>query len=468
MSHARLGDVLIVGLGKSGIAAARYCAARMESGEVSSLTIYAGTRTPETFRAGQEFTVAGVQVIYDEKDVAGHFHIGIVSPGISMFDGFYLSAAGACDEFMSEPEFAYREDPEGWLAITGTNGKTTTVSLTAHLLNRAGIPARACGNIGVPCIQAVEERTGELLVAELSSYQIASMERFTAVAGACINVTADHLEWHRTFEAYRDAKRKLFDTMGEGQLAVFDIEDGRCAEMVSELTAAGYRVASVSTRLDPGTADAGWFAEGGLHVRLAGDESFLIGVEELPLEGEHNHANALTASLLALSRGATQEAIREGLKTFTPLSHRMEFVGRALGKDFYNDSKATNTDATIRALTAFEGRELTLLLGGHDKGTDLTEFCEKCVEAATTIVCYGEARERFLAAFMDTPGVEDIPLAEASHMLEALEVAIPITDYDGTILLSPACSSFDEFTSFEERGDVFKRAVHTLMEQARV
>ena len=352
------------------------------------------------------------------------------------------------------------------IGITGTNGKTTTTSLTQHLLRSSGMAASAVGNIGMTAISAVDSRSqGDWLVAELSSYQLATTCELHPRVSVLLNITPDHLAWHRSHDNYARAKISLFKNMDRDDLAIVDVEDDGINAYRDQVFVSGRRVLSVSFE-DPGTADAAFVRDGVLTVRLADDETSLVSAGELKIFGHHNVINALAASAAALACGATAVGVREGLKVFAPLEHRVEPCGELDGVRYVNDSKATNTDAVLKALTAFPQDRVILLLGGHDKGTPLDEFAEQVAAQVGAVVCFGEARERFRHALEETEGASDIDIAVASDLCDAVDVARSLAGRGDVVLLSPACSSFDEFSGFEERGRRFKAYLQELRDHA--
>ena len=460
---ARFGSVLVLGLGKSGTAVCDYCLDALASRRptVSSLVVYAGEDSENNRKAARRCLDAGVPVVFGSEQVEGRFDTCVASPGISENSDFYRSAAAASTVVMSEPEFAFQLSPERWIGITGTNGKTTTTSLATHLLCSCGMPARSVGNIGAPCVAAVESRTpGDYLVAELSSFQLASAVTLSPRVGVLLNITPDHLAWHGSHEAYVAAKMKLFAHLKPDALAVVDLRDEGSARCAEQLLARGVRLLGIDTRPGVRTEGRAGVADGRLYVWLPSAQMpiDLARVSELQIKGEHNVANALAAAAAVLYCGADAESLSAALRTFAPLEHRIEPCGVVDGVSYYNDSKATNTDATLKALTAFDDRPLIVLLGGTDKGTDLTGLVDACARRCEAVVCFGAARERFLAAFEGC----GIPVLEAEHLSDAVDVARAAAAPGDVVALSPACSSFDEFGGFVERGAYFKDKVRRL------
>lgn len=487
MAPKNLGRVLVLGLGTSGTAVVKYCLP-LRGARVDALCIAAGRKTDASRAAAAEYAAAGAIVAFGEDcvpqlaqaaGVSGRFDLCIASPGISENSDFYKAAAAASDEIISEVEFAWRESAADatWVAITGTNGKTTTTALTEHLLQSAGEAARAVGNIGDACIAVVGAGNTKVYVAEVSSYQLASTRKFAPNVAVLLNITPDHLHWHGTLEAYRDAKFKLLANLPSvpGAVAVMDATNDVVRAKVRELAAKsdeerGFTYVPFGTadgiagdmRAKCGSENAAFLGtDGALHVALNGTEHVLCLASELQIPGEHNVSNALAAAAAALAAGASDEAVSAALTTFAPLEHRIEPCGSVNGVACYNDSKATNVDATLKALAAFPHTRPIVLLGGDDKGTDLAELVAEAHQHTQAVVCFGAAGPRFHEAFeaaaADAPA--GFQLLQASHMEDALDAALAVAKAGDVVLLSPACASFDEFTCFEQRGDVFKQLV---------
>ncbi len=508
-----LGEVLVVGLGKSGTDVVRYLAE--QGSRITSLTIVTGradrTISAEVARVIGSCIFPVVLWSNDEflarmsadrggqdQDVSQVFDAGIVSPGIACHDGLYVAGKAACAAWMSEPEFAYREfaHPEYWVGITGTNGKTTTTALATHVLNSGGIAARAVGNIGDTCIEALRQMRAtyeqsssafvpDVLVAELSSYQLETTERFHPTCAVLLNITPDHLSWHQSFEAYAQAKYKLFAQQGANDLAICCTDDIEARAVYERLMAIDDRsAATIGLSLEAHSS------AGILHL----DGLPLVAKDELLLSGEHNMVNALAAALVGRHFGITRKQIGAALVSFAPLAHRIERVGECKISDdktvvFINDSKATNPEAALKAVHAFANKNLILLLGGTDKHTEIDDFIAQCLASAIVVICYGEAGERFQQvinqqanerqeraqhesadqASTDQPTNQvgnPLPqlLMQTPHLQDAFEIALeiaaiyPCEEDESTfhLVLSPACASFDEFSSFEERGEFFK------------
>jgi UDP-N-acetylmuramoylalanine--D-glutamate ligase len=334
------------------------------------------------------------------------------------------------------------------IGITGSNGKTTTTSLVGHMLREAGVPVQVGGNIGRPVTAMVESsRADGWNVLELSSFQIETISEFRAHIALALNVTANHLDRHHTFENYAAAKGRLFETQLGGDFAVLNAEDPVCV---------GYAEGSLAT--------AQWFSSRrevrpGASLRgeeLVLDGRVLMGAGEIPIRGRHNVENVLAAAIAAARAGVKPEAIAAAVRTFQAVEHRLEFVRTVSGIDFYNDSKATSVDATLKALDAFPGG-LWVILGGKDKGLDYSPLREPLQAKARAVLLIGAAAAKIGDQLRGAARLVDSRTLDA-----AIAHAYGKGQPGDTILLAPACASFDQFKSFEHRGEVFKQIVNQL------
>lgn len=464
-----LGNVLVLGLGKTGQAVCDYCLDQAD--RLSSLTVAAGARNDAALEKAARLENQGARVLFDTTSFSHHYDLCIASPGISQFSDFYQNALAHADEVISEVEFAWRESARDsvWVAITGTNGKTTTTALCAHLLQTAGKKALAVGNIGDTCIEAISKGEADYYVAEVSSYQLASTKKFAPHVAVLLNITPDHIKWHKSFEAYCQAKQRIYANLASvAGVVVMDAVNDVVREYVKELkqipaTERGFSYIPLgsaqglhNSMIDACGSDNAAYVDGSLlTVDYAQTKTALVTTDELQIPGEHNVSNALAASCAALVLGCDPEDVRQGLRKFQPLEHRLEACGSVKGVACYNDSKATNVDATLKALAAFGDRKPIVLLGGDDKGTSLDVLVEEASEHCKAVVCYGEAGPRFFEAFTSS----SLPSYEAAHMEDAFDLALDTAEPGDIIALSPACASFDEFSCFEERGEVFKELV---------
>jgi len=447
-------DILVLGLGASGVAVADYCGRRLGS-EFGSVTAIDAADSDRLRDAALELGRHGVDVRLGAEVVEGAYDLCIASPGIPPYAPLMRSAKNACDRTVSEIEFAFERSACPWIAVTGTNGKTTTTALAAHLLTAGGEPAIAVGNIGAPAIEAVaEEDDGVVLVAEVSSFQLALTERFHPRVAVLLNITPDHIDWHGSYERYAEDKARVFANLGRDDVAVIGIDDAGAASLVPSLERCAARVVTVSVK--PGS-DAAARVEGGLlQLRVSSGEYIaLVAIEELQIRGAHNVINALAAAAAAHSMGVSIDAIKTGLVSFAPIEHRLEPAGIAVGAEWFNDSKATNPDAVSKALTAFGDRPLVLLLGGRNKGNDFGPLALEAAERAHAVILFGEACSDLDRAFAAT----GVTVRRAAGLADAVRLAAEVADPGDAVLLSPACASFDEFANYEERGKTFKALV---------
>lgn len=449
-------DVVVLGLGSSGQATVRHFAARAAAGERLRV-IAADEADTEALRAtAEELRSLGVDVRLGVAD-APVADLVVASPGIPPESRLMLSARASGVPVISEVELAFTRSRSPWIAVTGTNGKTTVTCLITHLLACSGVPAEAVGNIGTPPIEVVDS-TGEatVLVAEVSSFQLAATEMFSPRVAVLLNITPDHLDWHPDLAAYARDKARVFANQGAGDLAVVVVDDPGAAPMAGELTERGLRVCRVSLRE--------WYAGGAglIGERIAIDTPEgpleLIPAEELPLLGRHNRLNALAACAAAHEAGATAEGLRDGLRSFRPVPHRLEPVDVVRGVEYVDDSKATNPDAVVKALEAFEDRPVVALLGGKAKGTSFRPLAEAVARNARSAVAFGEAAGEIAAAFEGL----DVPVTRAAGLDEAVRAAADIAEAGDVVLLAPGCASFDEFENYARRGEAFAAEVSRL------
>ena len=468
---ASLGRMLVLGLGKSGEAACRYCEGLL-GGRVEDITVAGGDSSAGSLAFADGHGSPQARFYFDSTEVEGRFDLCIASPGISQFDDFYLNAQKASTEVISEVEFAWRESAQDalWVAVTGTNGKSTTTALAAHILAASGRKAVAVGNIGDTCLDAVAAGKADIYVAEVSSYQLASTKYFAPNVAVLLNITPDHLAWHKSHEAYVAAKTKVFDNLAcnPGAVAVLDATDAEARRIVRGFKARpreergfDYIPLGAAAGLDVnmqeacGSENGAYLRDGRLCLSFKGRDLCFGPVDGLQIKGRHNAANALAAATAAAVLGVPEAAIADALKSFAPLEHRIEPCGAIAGVACYNDSKATNVDATLQALCAFGDTRPIVLLGGYDKGTGLEGLVRGAEEHCKAVVCFGAAGPRFLDAFKGA----QVPSFPAAGLEDALDVALEHAQAGDVVILSPACSSFDEFDDFEHRGTVFKDLV---------
>jgi len=363
------------------------------------------------------------------------------SPGVPREFAPLAAAYAAGTPVWSEIELASRAMPNPIMGITGTNGKTTTTELLAHVLNEGGMDAVACGNVGTPMAALVGQVAGDTwLVAECSSFQLEDIPTFHPHAAVLLNITPDHMDRYPDFEAYRQAKLNLFTNQGPHDLAI----------VAAGMQAAGAAPTRRVVASGPPGPDAVSWAEGGLHVQGLG---LVAPWSDIPLLGAHNRENVMAAAAMAAHAGLGAEEIARGLATFPGVPHRLEVVGTADGVTFVNDSKATNPAAAIAALGAYPQR-VRLIAGGSSKDTPFDDFARAASAAVVHAYLIGETAPQIARAFEG----EHV----ASSLLPDLPTAVSRAAADASpgdvVLLAPACASFDQFSGYTHRGEVFREA----------
>lgn len=337
------------------------------------------------------------------------------------------------------------------IGITGTNGKTTTTALTGHILRESGIACQVGGNIGTaPADMVATSRPDQWNVLELSSFQLETIETFRAQIAACLNVTQNHLDRHHTLENYIHAKARIFETQQREDLAVLNADDPVTVALSQR------RRANVVWFSGTHQVSGAWLD--GDAIRLNGEE--LLNVHDLKLRGRHNYENVMAAALMAQRAGASLEQIASAAASFAPVEHRLEFVREISGVAYYNDSKATSVDATLKAIDAFAGG-LWIILGGKDKGSDYTVLRDPLRAKARAALLIGAAAAK-IAQHLD----DAVPVISCGTLAAAIDQASHSASPGDTVLLAPACSSFDQFESYEHRGRVFKDLVNALAKNA--
>ncbi len=433
---------VVMGSGRSGLAAARYYATQ-------GLPVVLTDNRPDPGHA-LELALAkdGIPGVWGDHPIAllDACTELIISPGIPRTAPFVAEALSRGIQVFGEVELAHRllrerNDGSRVLAVTGTNGKSTTTDLAAHLLKSAGLPATACGNLGTPMIEAAQTAVpGTTYVVELSSYQLESTLSFHAEAAAFLNLTPDHLARHGDMDTYRRTKLRVFDGQTQADIRVVPSAHPEWWQ--------GAPGAGRTQRFGWSPCDA-WCDDRGL-LHLHGQP--LLPRTELLIPGDHNVENALAACLLAHQAGASPEQLRAGLRSYPGLAHRIAFCGEMGGVKAYNDSKGTNVDATLTAIHALPG-PLVLLLGGTDKGASYEPLRDALAGKLRRLVFLGEAVPQLLRDLGDLPH-EVVPAFD-----EATRAALALAQPGDQVLLSPACASFDQFNNFEQRGERFETLV---------
>ena len=446
-----MGDaILIIGAARSGVASAEYLLSIGKQIVISDMN----TKLAEDVET--QLGHASVSYVWGKQpDVAAlQPELIVMSPGVPLSIPPVVKARELGIPVISEPELAFRYSDVPFDAITGTNGKTTTTTLTAFLLEKEGRKVVAGGNIGLPLIsQCPKMSANDIVVAEMSSFQLESVDSFCPKVAVVMNLTPDHLDRHKTMEAYAAAKANIFKNQGPEEYLLLNKDDAIVAAMAAGAKSHVYYF-SQQEILDEGI----WLEDGNLVYRLDknGAPQVLIPAAEIGIVGSHNWQNAMAASLAALLMGQQPEIIAERLRAFKGVAHRMEPVATIDGVLYVNDSKGTNPDSTEKALGSYGERPIVLIAGGRNKGSDMAVLVPLMRAHCRGVVLVGEATGDFIDAFERT-GYTDYVCAESFE--DAVAKAREMAQSGDVVLLSPACASWDMFDNFEQRGDLFKELV---------
>jgi UDP-N-acetylmuramoylalanine--D-glutamate ligase len=436
---------LVIGFQRTGRALARALAARGVAVRVVDAKDAAALGVDGAPLAGVE------PLLGDDRAPARLDGVDLVvpSPGVPRAHVLLVEAARRGIPIASEIEVAARLGRAALIAITGTNGKSTTTSLVGRALELSGRRTFTGGNLGRPLIDAVDT-DADVWVAEVSSFQLEWVTSFRPAVACLLNVTPDHLDRHASFAEYRDAKARIFAAQTPADAAVVN-----CDDPVAAAIGAGLPARRLSFGQD--RVDAGAFLDGGhAIVRLDGRED-RVTLARTRLAGRHNAENVMAAALVARLAGAPASAVQEAVDTLAPLPHRLAFVAERSGVRWFDDSKATNVGATVKSLQSFAG-PVVLLAGGVDKGGDYAPLVAAAREKTRLVLVFGQARERIAAALR----AGGVPVCEADDLSQAVRMAAGAAVPGDTVLLAPACSSFDMFADYGARGRAFERAVEEL------
>jgi UDP-N-acetylmuramoylalanine--D-glutamate ligase len=440
--------VLVVGLGKSGVASALFLADRGARVAVSDTKSEEDLHheIPQLLDRG-----IGVEAGYHGERTFKEQELIVISPGVPSDVPQLMQARQAGTPVIGEVELAARYLKGHIVAITGSNGKTTTTSLAGEIIAANGKHTLVGGNIGTPAISFVEAATDDTwIVLEVSSFQLETIETFRPKIAVVLNVTPDHLDRHHTFENYVAAKERIFENQTSSDFAVLNADDAMCVAMAGKTKAAVY-----------------WFSrqhlvEHGAFVRAdsiiwrdADKQQVIMPVSEIALKGAHNVENVLAGVCTGMLAGVGPADIRRAVANFKAVEHRLEYVATIRGVEYYNDSKATNVDATIKALESFAGG-IHLILGGKDKGSDYSLLNSLLAQRVKRVYTIGAAAPKIESQ------IKGAPVTSAGTLDNAVRRAVESATPSDIVLLAPACASFDQFVSYEHRGRVFKDLVKQI------
>lgn len=436
--------VLVLGLSKSGIAAAKLAKKRGADVYLSE----GKDIKPENLQKVEELKSLGINTEYGghSDEFLNIADIVITSPGIPPHSDVITALKKKNIPIISELEFAYLESKTPFIIITGTNGKTTTTALTEHILQRK-LKVKACGNIGQPPCNMVDDNL-DYFVCEASSFQLEMTRTLKPYISVWTNFTPDHIDWHQGLDNYFKAKAKVFKSQQAPKYSVLNAKDTKLLEFAKQAEGELFMFAGNIG------ANCCYEENGNIVYKRNNIPEIIISLKDCPLIGEHNYQNTMCAIICAKLTGIDNETIKQAIMDFKAPEHRLEKVAQINGITFYNDSKATNPEAAIVAINSFNNTNVALIAGGRDKNTDLKEFCDSIKKHIKTVILIGEAADRF-EENLKANGFTNI--IRENTMEDAIDKGITLQP--DVVLLSPACASFDMFTSYENRGEVFKQYV---------
>jgi UDP-N-acetylmuramoylalanine--D-glutamate ligase len=446
--------VLVVGLGRSGVASALFLKSRGAQVTVSD------SKPEEQLR--NEIPVLLDHGIAVETGRHGdrtfrNQDLIVVSPGVPVDAPPLVQARAMGEPVIGEIELAAEFISGPVVAITGSNGKTTTTTLVGEILSKSGKKTLVGGNIGTPAISLVESASSETaVVLEVSSFQLETIRAFRPKVAVILNITPDHLDRHRTFQAYVDAKARIFENQQVDDFAVLNADDPTCVDLAGRTRA---KIIWFSRKRE--VEQGAFVRKGEIVFRDSRGEQTIMPVSEVPLKGVHNVENVLAAICAGALMGCSPESIRSAVREFKAVEHRLELVANVNGVDYYNDSKATNVDATIKALESFPAN-IHLILGGKDKGSDYTVLNRLLRERVKAVYTIGAAAEKIQSQIAGAAKI-----VRAVTMEKAVKEASSAARRGEIVLLAPACASFDQFQNYEHRGRVFKELVMNLSASSR-
>jgi len=446
--------VLVVGLGKSGVASALFLKAHGARVTVSDTKPQDELKNeiPALLDQGIAVETGG----HGERTFRGQDLI-VVSPGVPVDAPLLVQARALGEKVIGEIELAAAFFPGKIIAITGSNGKTTTTTLAGEILAAGGVSTAVGGNIGTPAISLVERATADTTaVLEVSSFQLETIQKFRPRIAVVLNVTPDHLDRHRTFAAYTDAKARIFENQQTDDFAVLNADDPTCVEMAAR-TRAQVFLFSRKREVQQGA----YVHQGQVLFRDSKGQREIMLLSEIPLKGAHNVENVLAAVCVGALSGIDPGKIRKAVASFKAVEHRLEYVATIRGVEYYNDSKATNVDATIKALESFPAN-IHLILGGKDKGSDYSVLNDLLRQRVKRVYTIGAAAGKIESQ------IKGAEIVHAETLENAIKRASESAQPGDVVLLAPACASFDQFRSYEHRGKVFKDVVKTVAAEIKV
>ena len=446
--------VMVVGMAKSGFSAARLLL------KLGAEVLLYDQKNAEAFPEIEELFAAGAQnrLGQDPQKVALEAQMLVLSPGVPVKQPFIEAAQKAGKPVISEIELGYQTAQAEFVCISGTNGKTTTTALTGQIFSDGGRHTYTLGNIGTPiCEKSLETKKGDIIVAEVAALQLETIDQFHPRAAALLNITEDHLNRFGTMQYYGDCKMREFENQTTEDFAVMNLDDPLTASRIAQLHS---RVLLFSRKQE--VEEGAYLKNGSIVFKMNGVEQEICPAADVRIPGPHNLENALAAVCLAMCMGIDPSSIAHTLRTFPGVEHRIEFVREVGGVRYINDSKGTNPDSTIKAIQTMTNPTV-LILGGYDKHNTFDELFAAFTEQIVGIVVLGATKQKILKAAADA-GYPASRTFAVDTFEQAVKKAREIAPKGGTVLLSPACASWDMFDNFEQRGEIFKQIVQSFEE----
>lgn len=444
--------ILVIGAARSGCAVAAFL-----SKKGALVTLTDGKRLDKLGEALEPLKGLPINYVLGEEPVikGGGFHYAVISPGVPLNIPLVKKIKRSKIPLTGEMELAYQYSKSPMAAITGTNGKTTTTSLLGQIFADAGVSVLVGGNIGIPLVTAVEDfAENGVIVAEVSSFQLETIDTFRPKAAVILNITPDHLDRHKTMKGYTEAKARVFKNQRETDYTILNYDDLRVRKLAEKSQG---QVVFFSQKAE---LDRGIFVKKGIiTIKTENDCINVVSRDDIYIKGKHNLENALAATAAAFSLGISPEKIGATLQRFSGVAHRLEFVREVSGVTYINDSKGTNPDSTIKALEAYKN-PILLIAGGKNKGSDFTKLAKLIKKKVYALILVGEAAPNLREA-AEKQGFTNIYQAESFP--ETVTLAEKHARPGDIVLLSPACASWDMFNNYEERGDLFKNLVNNLI-----
>lgn len=449
MKEKKQSYFLVIGLGTSGVSMAKFLRSKGE-------TVVATDINEARADISKELNALGIktEIGFHRQKTFDQASVLVPSPGIALTNEYIKTACANGVSVTGELDIFSLYNTLPVIAITGTNGKTTTTTLIGDILNACGRKPFVCGNIGTPLVDLLtNKKEADIVVAEISSFQLDISKKFNPDVGVLLNISEDHLDRYENFKAYEDSKWSIFKNQRSSDKAVINQSIKGFDKKSQKLKS---KIFTFSSDIGNKTGCSAKIGSEHIEIILPGLNQTIPTAHLKELQGLHNRENIAAAVLAYLAAGAEIKGILNGLEAFRNLPHRMEFVKTFNGISFYDDSKATNTDAVIRAIACF-GKNIVLILGGREKGTDFSLLIHDVRKSVKTIIAMGESKKHIQDTF------ENIcPVIEAQTMKDAVKKAFESAGEFDTVLLSPACASFDMYESYAHRGNDFITHVNAL------